>query len=155
METNNTELLKELLETINEKIRSNHVLIRNLNKIIQEVKDENNKLIPKSNDLYKQIYKKEPGPVVSLPAVTFSAATPAQTNVFLVDPNPLCNQVDVVDYATNSAAYMNTNNYYNFERKVYSFDVSNVPEKTIKNYIKQFKKDNYKSLKSAIMNNKI
>lgn len=147
METNNTELLKELLDTINEKIRSNHVLIRNLNKIIQEVKDENNKLIPKSNDLYKQIYKSEPGPVVS-----FSATTPAQTNKFIVDPNPLCNQVYMADIATNSGAYMNS--YQNYERTYYT-DNDLLSAKTIKSYIKQYKQDKYGDLKSTIMNNKI
>lgn len=154
METNN-ELLKELLDTINQKIQSNHVLIRNLNKIIQEVKEENNKLIPKSNDLYKQIYKSEPGPVVSHPTINFSATTPpvTQTNMFIVDPNPLCNQVYMADTAINSGAYMS--NYSDYERKVYYTDVYGMSEKTIKDYIKQFKKDKYKSLKSTIMNDKI
>ena len=149
METNNTELLTELLETINEKIRSNHALIRNLNKIIQEIKEENNKLIPKSNDLYKQIYKKDPGPKVSSP--TFSAATP--TNTFIVDPNPLCNQVYMADIATNSGAYMNS--YHNYERKIYSINVNGLSEQTIRDYINQFKEDKFGNLKSTIMNNKI
>lgn len=149
METNN-ELLKELLDTINQKIQSNHVLIRNLNKIIQEVKEENNKLIPKSNDLYKQIYKQDPGPKISFSAAT-SPATP--TNMFIVDPNPLCNQVYMSDIATNSGAYMNS--YQNYERKIYSINVDGISDRTIRDYINKFKQDKYQNLKSTIMNDKI
>lgn len=148
METNN-ELLKELLDTINQKIQSNHVLIRNLNKIIQEVKEENNKLIPKSNDLYKQIYKQDPSPKGSFSAVT-SPATP--TNKFIVDPNPLCNQVYMADITTNSSAYMNS--YQNYERTYYTNN-NLLSAETIKSYIKQYKQDKYGDLKSTIMNDKI
>lgn len=43
---------QELLDMINDKIQSNHKKIKEYRKLIIKLIDENNKLIPKSNDLF-------------------------------------------------------------------------------------------------------
>ena len=43
---------QELLDMINDKIQSNHKKIKEYRKLITKLIDENNKLIPKSNDLF-------------------------------------------------------------------------------------------------------
>lgn len=91
---------QELLDMINDKIQSNHKKIKEYRKLITKLIDENNKLIPKSNDLFAII----------------KADREAQNNGKMNNNNPLVlTRSSLFDNSFNSNNTMycsnNTNNF--------------------------------------------
>lgn len=90
----NLETLEELLNSINERIQGNHKQIKVFRKLLNELFDDNKKLIPQSEELYKKIQNIK-APKIEVSSLRSFASSNPDVNV-----NTMLNSIQ-----TNSCSY--------------------------------------------------
>lgn len=141
---------KELLDFINKKIQDNHIRIKELRKEIIKLTEENNKLIPKSNDLYKSINDVDYN---SFGCTSYSSNDNGSINCCNLASNGMLNsnqelklvrsslnsfEDDMRTIQNNFVSASNINN--NFSQKRFDVNLNGMSKKEAENYINIIKK---------------